>query len=1040
MQQNTTHSVWNGNPRRNNVGKKICQSLAIIFLSAGLVLGALAQEQTGSINGKVTDTEGFPLPGAFVYIDSPAMLDIQTYITSETGVIQFRNLPPGTYRLTVEMPGFKTVNIEEIIIRVGKTVRYLITMDITTVEEETTVKVPTLMGDPESQKIAAIIEKSLLKRIPISRDLDGIIKLAPGVISESSSFPGTSIIHGSTARSNLYSQDNMFLNDPVGRNLLGNTNFDAIDEVEVITAGLPPSVGGVDGGYVNIVTESGGNDGRGNLLIYHASEGLADPLASEQEQDSAGVSPPALDKKLGDFSLSLGGPILRDKLWYFLNARLISQTRSTSFIPWTDPMEKEHQAYDWDNTEKMGFVKFTSQFVPYLKVTAMFDYSVRNRPYYDPFLDWNLTRDATRTMDHESRLHGTAILNYTVDQSTSVDVKAGYLYNKRPLFLQEDVIGDPSYIDESTGHRWGSGSLNENQKKTDFYANGYLTRFQNNILGATHELKVGGEYEYSSFQSSAWKEDNLTIHYNQGSPYFFGLKTSPATSNSVGSGLISFWIASGVEGGYIPRYEMQRLSLILQDTMVFGQRFTLNLGIRFDRSTVSQSSLIKLADSGNPLSVTLGENWIDPYAGINPYGQFQSSPWKNMITWNVFSPRLGFVFDVFGDGKSLFKVSYSRYSEQPMLGYAASLSAFSPSSSHYFFWYDENMDAAVDENDSFLPYPEDYRFYYPQYTQLRINENVTSPATKEIIFGLDQEILADLSVRLTYIAKDKKDIYEDVLYSPDSGLDWYTIERDTEGWWVPFKTIIPGNDIYDEKSVTVYFPSADAPLFFQRFKNVPELNRKYRGLEIALKKRWSHNWQLAGSVTISKSTGNIGLGYSASSGETAAADTPNSFVNIKEDARLDYDRPFIMKLAGTYRFPFDIYLSFFYLYTSGTPWARSVTIFPPSQDINGTAVRGLPVTVFLENPGTRRTDPFETLNIRVEKGFAISRSKKISLLLDIFNVLGKQYKIVSKNDGGFWYPAEESSINGIRILDPSFDTVTSLQGARTFRLGLNFSF
>ena len=171
-----------------------------------------------------------------------------------------------------------------------------------------------------------------------------------------------------------------------------------------------------------------------------------------------------------------------------------------------------------------------------------------------------------------------------------------------------------------------------------------------------------------------------------------------------------------------------------------------------------------------------------------------------------------------------------------------------------------------------------------------------------------------------------------------------------------------------------------------------------------------------------------------------AADTPNSFVNMKQDSRLDYDRPFILKLAGTYRFPFEIYMSFFYMYASGSPWARSVTIFPPPQDGTEISVAALPVTVYLESPGTRRTDSFENLNIRIVKEFALSRSKNISLLLDIFNVLGKQNQILVTNDGGFWYPSEEGSAEGVRVADPNFQKVTSLQGARSFRLGLNFKF
>ncbi len=1039
MQTKKPYSDWNSIPRRPNVGKKFCQCLLIIILSAGLALTAQAQDQTGSIKGIITDTEGFPLPGAFVYLDSPAMLNIQTYITSETGLIYFRNLPPGSYWLTVEMPGFKTVNIENIIIHVGLSHRFRIAMEITTIEEETTAKIPSRMGNPESTKTSSILEESLIRKIPISRDLHDLIHLAPGILSEMNFFPKTSIVHGSTARSNMYASENMSLNDPAEMHLITNLNFDTIEEAEVISGGLPIQVGVVDGGYINIVTKSGRNNGAGEALIYHTSESLANPLIAERERSTIGVSDPALDKKLWDFSLSLGGPILRDQLWYFMNARLISQSRSTAFIPWTDPQGKEHEAFDWDNTEKMGFIKFTSQFVPYLKVTALFNYVNRNRPFHDQSLGWNVTSDATRNMDNENLLQLAGTLTYTIDQNTSFDIKAGYFYNKLPLLLQEDVSSEPSYIDLGSGHVWGSGFMNEKQVKKKFLVSAYLNRFQANILGSSHELKVGGEYEYSGLENSSWKENNLSLYYNQGDPYIFGLNSSPATSNSVGKGMISFPIASMGEDEFVPRFDLQRLSLILQDTVTFAQRFTLNLGIRFDRSSVSQTSLIKLA-SGNPISVTLGKEFIEPAATINPYDQFGASPWKNMITWNVFSPRLGFVFDVFGDGNSLFQASYSRYTEQTMFAYAAALSPYGSSISNSFYWYDENMDATVDESDTFIPYPEDYRFYDPAFSKSRIDSDITSPSTNEFTIGLHQEIYKDLSVSLTYISKDKKNIYENVLYSPDLEKDWYTTDQDTEDLWIPFQTIVPGTDEYDDKPVTVYFPSQDAPLLFQRFKNVSELSRKYRGFEISFKKRMSQNWQLMGSITMSRTTGNIGIGYFASSGSTMAADTPNSFVNVDQDARLDYDRPLILKLAGTYKFPLDIYMSFFYQYASGTPWARSVTVFPPSQDGTENTVAALPATVLLESPGERRTDPIENLNLRIEKEFALSRSKRISLIFDVFNVLGKQHQILVRNDGGFWYPSEENSTNGIRIVNPSYKKITSLQGARSFRLGLNLRF
>jgi hypothetical protein len=1032
--------IRNRNPRRPKVGKKTLKFIWIICMVIGLALTAMAQKQTGSLKGKVTDTEGFPLPGAFVYIDSPSMLDIKTYITSEIGIIKFHNLPPGKYRISVEMPGFKTVNIENIIIHVGMTVRVHITMEITTIEEEIAVNIPSPTGDPESSKTSVILEEDLIKRIPIVRDLHGIITLAPGVSSESIFFPKTSIIHGSNARTNSFTFDSMNLGDPTGMQLITNINTDLIEEIEVVTGGLPTPVGLTDGGYVNVVTKSGGNDLFGETIVYHTSESLASKLVSDEELSATGVSPPPLDKKLWDFSLSFGGPILRDNLWFFTNARFISQSQTTSFIPWTDPQGKKHAAYDWDNSEKMGFIKFTSKFIPALKVTAMFNYVNRNRPLHATLLDWNVTADATRYMDHEKIYQGNAILNYVFDQDTFLDLKAGLFESRFPMLLQEEVKSNPSSIDESTGHLWGSGQINENRLNSSYQVSVYMTRFQDNVLGVNHEIKLGGEYEQVSTERSAWKEDNLTVYYNDGSPYFFGMNPSPTSEKEVGKGKISFLIASEAKGGYVPKFEVQRLSLSFQDTATFAERLTLTIGLRFDRSTGSQLSFFK-DTSGNPISEEIiGENLIEPLIDLNPYSNLQVSTWKNIMVWNALSPRIGLSFDIFGTGKSLFKASFARYTHTMMLDYVSSISIFNPTRSHSFFWYDENMDGIVDENDTFTLYPEDYRLYISDTYKQRVAPDTNSPYTNEFTIGLNQEIFSDFSVRLTYIYKNKKNIFENVLYNPDLDKDWYTIQQDTEGWWTPFNTIVPEIDDYPNTAVPVYFHSEDAPLLSERFKNVPELGQKYQGFEIAFKKRFSSNWQLNGSMTLSKTTGNMGLGYLSNSGTTSAADSPNYFVNYNEDARLDYDRPLIIKLAGTYRFPYDFYLSFFYMHLSGTPWARSVTVFPPASLATGEDVYGIPVTVYLENPGTRRTKAEDNLDLRIEKEFSLSRSRKISILVDVFNALGNKYQFIVQNDGGYWYPDTENSGDGIRIVSPNYKKVTSLKGARSFRFGLNFKF
>lgn len=1020
--------------------KKRLKVLFLIYLSLSLASTVTAQRLTGCLKGKVTDTEGFPLPGAFVYVSSADLLGIRTHITSDTGMIRLPSLPPGRYTIIVEMPGFKTVNIENIIIRVGKTTTINIPMEMTNIEEEVTRRVPTPTADVESPKIAFTVEKELLDKIPLTRDLSALINSVSGVLSESAYGQQTHLVQGSSARSNTYSFEGANMNDPVGMHLLTDINFDVIEEIELETAAHPAEIGNTDGGYINVVTKSGQNKVNAEVILYHGSERTTSNLWPEEELSTIGVSSPTLDKRLWDFSLSVSGAFLEDRLWFFGNARYLNQTRTTPFLPWTDPQGNDHEEYTWGNKEIWGLFKLTGQFSPQLRISAMFSYANRYQPAHEFPLSWNLTEEATRIMDHEKNYTLSGTLNYILNQNTFVDLRAGYVDLHLPLLLNEQAAGNPQYFNEGTGHTWGSAPFNEIQQNRRFQAGAYLTRFQDNFIGGDHELKLGAEYEYTYGEWSTWKEDNLLLDYFYGDPYYFGLAESPTSGNIVGQGRIYFYLTGQIEGILNPKTELRRLGFYVQDTATIASRLTLSLGLRFDRSSAKLLPHTKEA-SGNPVSlVNIGEELIEPLYGVNPFDQNAVQEWKDLMIWNSLSPRLGLSFDIYGSGRTVFKASYARYTEYLMLQYLYPLNPFSPGRLHQFYWYDENMDGNVNIEDTYALFPEDFSLYSEEFYEKRIDPDIKSPHLDEFSIGVQQELFKDLSVRINGIYKVKRNIIENVRYAPALDKDWYTIEEDTEGWWIPFNTIVPGTDDYPDTPVTVYFWSKDAPLAFDRIKNVPELERKYQALELVLKKRMSNNWQFLGSAILSKSYGNIGLGYNASSGFSSAGESPNYFVNLTENSNLDFDRPLVIKLMGTYRFPYDFYLSFFYTHRSGIPWARSVTIYAPSSWSEEENAYSSSVNVLLEEPGTRRNDAYDNLNLRIEKEFKLKGAGRISLYVDIFNALGNKYRSIIQNDGGFWFPSGENTTEGRRILSSDYKRIVAVTGVRTFRLSLHVRF
>ena len=1025
------------------MGKKIFIFLLILSLSTGIASRAFAQGQTGSIKGKITDKAGNPLPDAFIYVSSPAMLGIRTYLSSKTGAIRFPGLPPGIYKIMAEKPEFKTVNIEDIIVGVGKTVNLDITLEATLIEEEITSNIPSPTLDEESTKTSVNIDRDLLNNIPFARNLHEIINSAAGVTQYSVPNQKASSVHGSTVRANIYTLDGIIMNDPSGMHLLTNINFDIIEEVEIETAAHPAQVRFTEGGYINVVAKSGGNRFRGDINLYFADEQLVSTLRSEEEISETGASPPPLDRYLGDISFSLGGALLEDRLWFFTNARFIFLSRTTDFIPWTDPQGNSHKKFSWRGNEKMGFLKLTSQFIPQLKVTGMFYYFDRYRSASESPLSWNLPKEATQILDHEKNLTASGTLSYIFDQNTFGDIKAGYIEHSLPLRLDGKWRDNPQYFNEGTGHFWGSAGFNETQLKKRFQAGVYLTRFQEGFFG-DHEFKSGLEYEFASGEWTTWKTDNLLQHYFYGNPYYFdpnyfGQAVSPVTGNPVDKGKVSFSIAGKGEGGS-SQNELSRLSLFAQDSVSFGRRLTLFLGLRFDRSSTKLPSSQK-GESGNPVSLKIGEELIEPLYGVNPYSTNLVPEWQNIVVWNALSPRFGLSFDILGNGKHLFKASFSRYTEYLMLDYLRALNPFYAHRSHQFYWFDENMDGIVDVDDTYTLYPEDLRSYSEEDYKKRIAPDIKPPYTDEFTIGLHQELFKDFSIRINYIHKTKLNIIENVLYDPDSDKDWYTIAQDTQGWWIPFETIVPEVDDFPDTQVSAYYRSSNTPVLFYQVKNVPELKRKYQALEIAFQKRMLNNLQLNGSLVISKTTGNIGLNYDASSGFSRAADNPNFLlVNLPEDSSLDFDRPLVLKLMGTYQLPYDFFASCYYTYMSGTPLPRSVTIIPPASWVQDNNAYSEPATVLLEKPGTRRAEPYHNLDLRIEKEFRFGSSGRISMYVDILNALGKKYSFISKNDGGFWFPDAENTTQGTRVLSENYKKITSLSGTRMIRLGLNLRF
>jgi len=1022
------------------LSKRIFIPLLLLGLVPGLAIHAFSQQQLGVIKGRITDTEGFPLPGAYVYVLSPSLIGVSNYVTADTGHFTFPSLFPGIYKIIVEMPGFKTANVNDISVHAGSTASLNIELEASQIEEEVTLADIVPVMDSQASRMAAVIGQEFVKHLPLGRSLAEIIKLAPGVVPDPDSYDQAVSVNGSTVRANAGLLDGINLNDPSSGFLSSTMNFDVIEEIEVENSAHSASSGPTEGGRILVVSKIGGNSFRGSLSATHNNHSLSQVLWSQADLDEMSAPSPLLDKNLWDLSLTMGGPLLPDRAWFFSNVRFNYQSRNTSFLPQTDPQGLPHDAYDWSNREVMGFFKLSGQATSQIRFHASFGFFDRYRPVAEIDPGRDLSLDATHALDHYRAYTGIGMANIKLNQNSFIDLRAGYSSQKIPSLLNSKTASGPRYLDVVSGLIWGSGDINKTESNSRLQAGAVISRFQDGLLlGGRHELKAGGEYEQSGVEYDQWKEDNLVLYYAGASPYLYGSAPSPTSGNTVGKGRVSFFMTSGNQDGHVFRNEFKRFGAFAQDSVTFGERVTLNLGFRFDRSYIERFSGIKGA-AGNAVSTEIGAELIEPVYGFNPYDLAGTAEADTMFAWNGWSPRAGLTIDLFKTGRTILRASYSRTADVLGLYYSLPLFPFDGSRLHSFYWYDENADGKVDSDDSYDLMPDDYRIYDQNFYNKRFDPGLAPPYTGEITAGLTQEIFRDFTLDMRFVSKSQSDLVENVLYSPELDQDWYMLSPRTEPWWVPFQTIIPGVDEYDNTAVTVYFRSINAPRLFDRLKNVPELKRTYRAAAFSFEKKMSHRWQLAGSLVLSRASGYAGLNAMGSSGFTDSASSPNAFVNITDKARLDLDRPVVAKIMGTYRLPYEFYLSAFFIHTSGAPWARTVTVYPPAAWAQEHDAAPSYMKVFLEAPGTRRFRSRKTLDIRLEKDFSLRRLGRFRAYLDVLNVTGSKYSYRDLNDAGLWLPDSENAATGTRILDPHYKNYLLAAGVRTFRFNLTLNF
>jgi hypothetical protein len=992
----------------------------ILILIAALPVFFFAQTQTGSIRGKVktADEQGTALPGVTLTLSSRVMMGTQSFVSTDTGDFRFPACPPGEYIIKAELNGFQTAERPGIVVRVGMIVTIDLTMKESVLVEAVTVTAPSPVVDVGSSKIASSVTADIIRNIPIARDIYEVVKSAPSVVDEGINYRKMASVHGGTIQQTSYALDGVNLTDPQQGYPSKQVAFDAIDEVEFIIGGLSAEIGQSSAAYINVVTKSGGNRFSGGFSATYTGKTLQKSVISPRQYSAMGLGTPIMDEYNTDFSITFGGPIIKDKVWFFLNPQTTGFKRGEPFIPFTDPQGKSQPQYNRKNTEYAGLGKLTVGFSPSLKFVAMYQGTYTDEDPVPWNSGWNLPYEGVKNyFDYAHTASG--VLTYIINKDTFADLRVGYVYRLMDIGLNNGSelggISGPAYYDRATSRYWGEHWDQQWQLywREKFGASLLLTRFQENLLGGNHQFKAGMEFEtwktgQESTQTNPYRRywyAGTPWNYNDSTPYMgqFQVANYPRNRGDLEL-LVKSW----------------RMSAFIQDQITIANRLTLSLGLRYDSTHATRPQ-------------EHHQGWYDVWEGglINelvPELFWQDNKIfpevKDIIVWNEWQPRIGVSYDVFGNGKTALKATFSRYAE-PFL--ANNLLGLHPSFDKRATvrWWDDNRNGELDAVgvDRYLVQSVPVVVSDPAQYAKTIDPNLSAPYVQEFTTGITHELFPNMSVGLNFILKDNKNLQEEKDANRPIGGDM----------WLPYTFKEPGNDrvfgTADDAELTAYALKKGTPGYLGYRTNIEELKRKYWALEFLVFKRMAGNWLFSGSVIYSKQWGNMQAGYYDSQGNLGVYN-PNWLVN--RWGRLTWDRPLQIKLMGSVILPYGFNLSAYFRHMDGAPSSRWITVYYPAT-VQGFVPDALSSSVLAQPLGSVRGLATDTLDLRLEKKFRVGRGD-IGVYVDVFNALGWSMVSVDTDNGGY------VNANGTFTPYPTYGKILGATGVRAAKLTLRFGF
>jgi hypothetical protein len=910
-----------------------------------------SQALTGAITGRALDSSGGVLPGVEVAVSSPALIGgARTTFTDAQGAYRVTQLPSGDYRVTFKLSGFKTLNVDAIRLDVGATMTINGALQIDALSEEVTVISDKPVIDLQATTVGVNWDDKQMEDLPYGRGIRGLARLVPGLSPTQFDVGGNTVGGSTTTGARNYGrtgQELIKFDGVVWDQFFGDYNTYEQVQISAAAKGAEAQSPGVT---LSFVIKSGSNKLSGMYLAAW-QDGAFQGSNVTPELRRQGFDP-GNNKftRYNDFSADLGGPILRDRLWFYA---AYGHNYSGLFIPGFIS-EKTGEQVEY----------FTRLDNPTLKLTYQMSQDNKFELSQQFNRKWQPYRNASRFVPLEAtqnQIAWTAIgpaAKFTRILSNKMAFDAGF---NRSGYWWPDLAWtkDVRAIDLTTTETRGA-FLELRREPVRWGYNGTYSWFTN-IKNMNHEVKSG----FLGYRSTNHVE---TYGYPNQQIYRYRSVSADPNAFTRPDSVQVFDYPNDTNSG------VNFNSWFVNDMITLTRQVTLNAGVRFDR----YSSW--LPEQGNP--------GTGPFAEKNLYPENRNFP-----VYNAWSPRLSLIYDLTGNGRVALKTSYGRY--------AASGSGVSASSGP----------VAADVNPAatrtttyrwngqipYVPNPADVQSVSGGRGDRRLDPHLKPEGMDEYTGGVDLGINRDLTVRLNLVRKRD--------WGGSKELD---LAQPFESFTDRRTGIDPGRDnivgTADDGIVEVWSVPRSYPTFGQviRLTTATEPGEgedRYWAFESTASKRYSSGWSLLASYSIDRrDVRNIRprnpneARYPQSTDGVLSTIFPPELPQVYQGARL----------SGTYELPWHVLIASTFTAQQGEYFPRIVQAPNALNQLVDVVVEGQ----------AGRYDWVRLLDLRVSKTF-IKGKHSFEGMFDVFNLTNTSVVLrrITVNGPNYLKPLATSGID-----------------------------